>query len=216
MNTTSSPTSPSFRKSINACPPTPRLYHQLVDFKGEPVPSFPKLKSAGKTSAQEQEGTLISKKPEGLHFLMTPCSLRSLLPNETYYTKFGECKSTNSQDSKSNKRLRKVSFDLEPRIFSEESKWCEDKEEEQIVTCCIGICKVNCDPIQTSLTTPLQHILALTLVVGQRNRTFLWHCVVQNQWNSTYQILYVVCVCGESKSFQRLVVQKRTFGYINK
>ena len=117
MNTTSSPTSPSFRKSINACPPTPRLYHQLVDFKGEPVPSFPKLKSAGKASAQEQEGTLISKKPEGLHFLMTPCSLRSLLPNETYYTKFGECKSTNSQDSKSNKRLRKVSFDLEPRIF---------------------------------------------------------------------------------------------------
>ena len=159
MNTTSSPTSPSFRKSSNACPPTPRLYHQLVDFKGEPVPSFPKLKSAGKASAQEQEGTLISKKPEGLHFLMTPCSLRSLLPNETYYTKFGECKSTNSQDSKSNKRLRKVSFDLEPRIFSEESKWCEDKEEEQIVTCCIDICKVNCDPIQTLLTTPSSKLL---------------------------------------------------------
>mmetsp|Transcript_21728 Transcript_21728/g.35562 ORF Transcript_21728/g.35562 Transcript_21728/m.35562 type:complete len:132 (-) Transcript_21728:20-415(-) len=124
MNTTSSPSSPSFSSFTQVCPPTPRLYHQLVDTKDEsvPLPSFPVLKSSGKASSAHGQGTLISKRPDGLHFLMTPCSLRSLLPHETYYTKFGECKTTNSQDSKSNKRLRKVSFDLEPRIFTEEHK----------------------------------------------------------------------------------------------
>ena len=73
----------------------------------------PALKSSGKAGAQ---GVVISKRPEGLHFLRTPCSLRSLLPDQAYYTNFGVCKSTNSQEPKSSQRLRKVSFDLVPQI----------------------------------------------------------------------------------------------------
>ena len=98
-------------------PPTPRLYYQLVDPKDVlSVPLVPALKSSRKASAQG--GAAVSKRPEGLHFLMTPCSLRSLLPDQTYLTKFGG-KSTNTpQESKSSQRLRKVSFDLEPRILS--------------------------------------------------------------------------------------------------
>eukprot|EP00986_Skeletonema_menzelii_P016988 scaffold16849_cov145-Skeletonema_menzelii.AAC.12 len=53
MNTTSSPSSPSFSSFTQVCPPTPRLYHQLVDIKDEsvPLPSFPVLKSSGKASS---------------------------------------------------------------------------------------------------------------------------------------------------------------------
>eukprot|EP00985_Skeletonema_marinoi_P016505 scaffold8899_cov112-Skeletonema_marinoi.AAC.2 len=102
--------SSTFRSFTHASPPTPRLYHQVDDPTDESVPMVPALKStSGKASAQ---GVVISKRPEGLHFLRTPCSLRSLLPDQAYYTKFGACKSTNSQEPKSSQRLRKVSFDL--------------------------------------------------------------------------------------------------------
>ena len=119
----SSPPLPSFRSFAHASPLTPRLYHQVVDLhlQGESAPLAPALKSSRKASAQ---GAVVSKRPDGLHFLMTPCSLRSLLPDQAYYTKFDECKSSKPQDqkSKSSRRLRKVSFDLEPRFASEESK----------------------------------------------------------------------------------------------
>mmetsp|Transcript_8746 Transcript_8746/g.13109 ORF Transcript_8746/g.13109 Transcript_8746/m.13109 type:complete len:119 (+) Transcript_8746:165-521(+) len=114
--------SSSFRSFSHASPPTPRLYHQVDDPTDESVPMVPALKSSQKASAQ---GVVISKRPEGLHFLRTPCSLRSLLPDQAYYTKFGACnKSTNSQEPKSSQRLRKVSFDLVPQIqiLSEEPK----------------------------------------------------------------------------------------------
>jgi hypothetical protein len=104
-------TSPTTRFTY-ASPPHPCLYYQLIDKKDVSVPLVPALKSSRKANVQ---AVAISKRPEGLHFLMTPCSLRSLLPDQTYYTKFGVCKSTNPEESKSSQRLRKVSFDLESR-----------------------------------------------------------------------------------------------------
>jgi hypothetical protein len=92
--------SPPAKMLTNASPP-------------QPPQKLAELRSPQKANVQ---AVAISKRPEGLYFLMTPCSLRSLLSVQAYYTSFGacKCKSTYSSECKSSERLRKVSFDLKP------------------------------------------------------------------------------------------------------
>ncbi|KAL7428270.1 hypothetical protein ACHAXM_001199 [Skeletonema potamos] len=68
--------SPPAKMLTNASPP-------------QPPQKLAELRSPQKANVQ---AVSISKRPEGLYFLMTPCSLRSLLSVQAYYTSFGACK----------------------------------------------------------------------------------------------------------------------------
>ena len=102
----SSPTS-NFKGITTYAPPpptTPTSHYQLVNSKDKPpLPSVPALTCR----KARYESVSIYKRPEDLYFLMTPCSLRSLLPDQAY-TKFPQA------SNKSDQRTQKIRFDLEP------------------------------------------------------------------------------------------------------
>ena len=112
-----SATATESRHIYESPPPTPRHHCQLAYPKrSSVVPQVPTTKSQ-KSSVESVD---ISS---GLHFLMTPCSLRSLLPDQAYTKFVGRCTNNRPvnepEETKSCKRLRKVSFDVEPRVLSD-------------------------------------------------------------------------------------------------